>query len=474
MTFLAILFTLATMLWMVPVVRSGRMLLLAMIVLLLGTVAGPSLFAIDGPIQLSVDRMLFFGVMGLAVVGLRLGITKLPRLNRIDLLLAAMVGWFLISVLTGGEAPSGIPPMARWIFHIAIPACMYAIARLVKVRVEDIRWMVFGIIGLGVYLSVTAVFEVKGLHALVYPKYIVDATTWEFFGRGRGPLMNPVANGIVISFAMVAAALKWMGASRDKQLLYGAVFLSLLAGLYATLTRSVWLGGVAAVGIIGFFYSPRWIRVFGLAVVVLFGGLAMTGFKDEIMRMKRDKNLSAADAEKSVKLRPLLAIVALEMFKDRPLTGHGYGYYPIKKRPFLQDRSYSMPLEQARPYVQHNVFLSVLVDTGLIGFSLFTGWLISIFAMAWKLARDSSSAREARWVGFMVLGVSLAYAINGLFHDVMIIPMMHMFLFFLAGVSVTIAQRGLTPAMFRPAVLSPAGSQKRRSAEDPPSGNVVF
>ncbi len=443
MTILAILFTLAAMLWMVPLIRSGRLLLLAMAVLLVGTVAGPFLFAFNGPIQLSVDRLMFFAMSILAFVGLRFRVTQLPVLSRMDVLVIGLVGWLFISAATGGSAPPGTPPIARWLFYIAMPAGMYAVARCVRIKTDDIRWMVGGVTVLGLYLSVTAVLEIKGLHGFVFPRYIVSTTNWEFFGRGRGPLLNPAGNGIVIAIALAAAVLTLMSASRDKKLFHAVIVICLLAGIYATLTRSAWIGGLASIGVIGFCYSQRWVRVFGLAAVLLVGGFAATGMKDQILRLKRDKNLSAADAEKSVELRPLLALVAWEMFKDKPLVGHGYGYYFAKHKPYHQDRSYGLPLEQARPYAQHNVFLSILVDTGLIGFSMFSVWVISLLGIAWQLSRDRVASREVRCVGLITLAGLLAYLSNGMFQDVMIIPMVHMFLFFLSGVAVTVAQSGI-------------------------------
>ena len=43
----------------------------------------------------------------------------------------------------------------------------------------------------------------------------------------------------------------------------------------------------------------------------------------------------------------------------------------------------------------------------------------------------------------MLLGALTAYFCNAMFQDAMIIPMVHMFLFFLAGVGVTVYQKGL-------------------------------
>ena len=460
MSLLSVLFAIAILIWLIPIVRSGRMFVLAIAILGVGTVLGPAFFAIDGPIQVSLDRVMFFMMIALAAVGWRLGYISLPSLNRMDYLVAAIVLWFYLSAASG-EAPPGTPPIARWLFYIAMPAGMHAIMRVLKVDSRDVRWLTYGTIGLGIYLAITAVCEIKGLHGLVFPKFIVDADQWEFYGRGRGPLMNPSGNGIVISLGLIAATVAFINATPRKKVVLGIVIVCLLGGVYATLTRSAWLGAVAAVGLIGLAYSPRWVRVLGLAAAVIVAGLAVAGLKEQLIRMKRDKNLTAVDAEKSMKLRPLLAIVAWEMFKDKPITGHGYGHYFANNGPYHNDRSYGMPLEQARRYYQHNVLLSVLVDTGLIGFSLFVGWIGVLALSAWRLARDKLASRESRIVGWLMIGFLVAYFCNGMFQDVMIIPMVHMYLFFLAGLTATVYQAG----------LAAQGTRVGRRAEDASAGD---
>ena len=50
-------------------------------------------------------------------------------------------------------------------------------------------------------------------------------------------------------------------------------------------------------------HAPRWVRVMGLAAVVMLGGAMALGLKDQLVRLKRDKHLTAADAEKSMQTR---------------------------------------------------------------------------------------------------------------------------------------------------------------------------
>lgn len=443
MEFVIALFMIAGLVWVIPVVQSQRVIVVGMLVLAVGTVFGPEFFAVDGVIQFSLDRVLWFAMLGIALLGWRLGYTKFPKLNRIDWLVIGIVGWFLTSAVMGGHKPTGTPPTARWLFYILMPAGMYALARLIEIRPRDVKLLLGGSIALGFYLAVTAVLEITGIHGLVFPRFITDPEMWEFYGRGRGPLLNPSGNGFVMTVAFTAAALGFIYTNHRGKLIYACAAAVILCGIYATLTRSAWLGVACAIALLALVYAPRWVRVIGLATVVVIGVGSVAGVKDQLIRMKRDKNLTAADAEKSIKLRPLLAVVAWEMFKDKPILGHGYGHYFTHNDRYHNNRSYELPLGQARKYAQHNVLLSVLVDTGLTGASLFVGWIISLVGVGWRLARHPQSSPETRWVGLMLLGALTAYFCNGMFQDMTIIPMVHMFLFFLAGVAVTVYQKGL-------------------------------
>ena len=66
------------------------------------------------------------------------------------------------------------------------------------------------------------------MHAFVFPKYIVDQELWVFLGRGRGPLLNPVGNGMLITIAFITAVLEFMSAGRRGKLCYGMLVLLML------------------------------------------------------------------------------------------------------------------------------------------------------------------------------------------------------------------------------------------------------
>ncbi|MEM9825398.1 MAG: O-antigen ligase family protein [Planctomycetota bacterium] len=433
MPLLIVLFAAAALVWATPMIRRGNVLVASALVLLLGTLFGPAFFAIDGPIQFSLDRVLWFAVAGLVAVQWRRGQLQADRMCRVDWIVVALVGWLFLSTLHGKPAPVNEPPLARWLFYVFMPAGMYAYARLSNADQRGLHTLVVGAAGLGIYLSVTAIMEIRGWHGLIFPRYIADPGIWEFFGRGRGPLLNPSGNGVLLAIGWAATATLFLRAGRRGKLLWGIAGLVIGLGVYATLTRSAWMGGLLALGAVVLFRLPRWVRVLGLASILVLGGAMVMGLKDQLLRMKRDENLSASAAEKSVKLRPLLAVVAWEMFQDKPLVGHGFGRYFSASGPYHTDRSYQMPLEEARPYMQHNVLLSLLVDSGLIGLSFFLGWVLVVMLIAWRISRSRDADPDSRDFASLVLATLAAYFINGSFQDVTIIPMINMFLFYAGG-----------------------------------------
>ena len=172
-----------------------------------------------------------------------------------------------------------------------------------------------------------------------------------------------------------------------------------------------------------------------LAVVVLAG----TQW-ERLLCFKRDRAVSAEEMAESARLRPILATVAWKMFLDRPLWGCGFGQYGDASLEYLADRNTDLPLDKARPFVQHNVLLALLTETGLVGMGLFIALLALWAREAWRLWRSPHAPGGARQVALVFLACAANYLVNGMFHDVAIIPMVNTTLFFLAGMTVGLAR----------------------------------
>lgn len=437
-----LLLLLAVAIWAGVFLRYGSVLLLALAILVAGTVFGPAFYAVEGPFQISSERVLFAALVPLFFIHRWAGRSDPKPLSRGDWLVLGLTGYLACSSLIGGSNSASGNTIARWLFYVALPCGMYFAARGSRITERDLRWLCNGFLGLGIYLAVIAWLEGFGLHSLILPRYIANPEYWEFFGRARGPLLNPAANGILLTAALGVSVTRWLDAGRFGRLAYAAATLLLLGACYFTLTRCVWLGAATAIGWIIFLRLPtRW-RIWSLACVVICGGLLATTLGEDLLKLKRDEQLSASASLESIKLRPMLAAIAWEMFQDQPLVGHGFGHYLDHNGPYAEAHAWEMPLRTATSYVQHNVVLSMLVDTGVIGTCLYLATLAWWCLLAWKLQRHSNNDPTLKTFAGLTMAIGLAYWINGMFQDATIFPMIHMFLWTIGGLLVGLAVRG--------------------------------
>jgi O-antigen ligase len=286
----------------------------------------------------------------------------------------------------------------------------------------------------GIYLTITALTEAAGQWSLVFPQYIASPKH-QYFGRARGPFLNPVAMGTYIAAAVASALMFWPKLNRAGQLVL-LTFASVAgAAFMATLTRSVWMGGALAGTIFLWLILPRQWRVILGMIGALFVVVLLAINTDSILNIKRDENLGAAASAESVELRPILANVAWNMFQDRPLLGFGYGQYDRERMPYLADRSSELPLEKTMPYVQHNALLALLTDTGIVGAGLFALLMILWTYNAWALWHNRSAALPYRQVGLVFMIIIGVYLPNAMFHDTNIIDGLSLLIFFMAGLT---------------------------------------
>lgn len=417
----------------------ARVFPVATAVLCSGVVLGPLFQSVDIVIQMSIDRILLAAGILLFAIRYLQNSVKTPALKKVDYVLFALVGWLLFRAIPAIAPPGVEPPFGRWLTFIAIPLAMYLLARFAPLEVSDSRILISALIGLGVYLGITGFFEVVGAYPLVFPKYIVDQSNWEFLGRARGPLLNPTGNGIVLTTAFAATIMRIAHGSQNEKVGYSVAACIIGVGILATLTRSVWIGAFLVSVLFSWVYARRLLvpaGLFGTGLLLLF---LTVGSTSGLLEMKRDKHLSAADAATSVKLRPVLATVAADMIVDSPLIGHGYGGYFHNAAPYLANRSHEAALESVRPYMQHNIVLSFLVDAGLIAVCLFCTWMFIVARFALKMLRSQAGSPESRTVGMVTLGCMIAYMFNGMFHDVSVIPMASNFLYFMSGMTLSVA-----------------------------------
>ena len=401
-------------------------------ILPIGSVLGHDFFHVS---VITLDRLLL-GALWLAfawqVFTQR---QQLTRLNYVDIVIFGWASVITFSTFSADYTIMDSGPLSRLLFFNYLPLMLYFLIRWVRLEVADLKAFTVLMVALGIYLALTGVAETRSLDAFVFPKYIMNSETTEFFGRGRGPFLNPVTNGIFMAVCICCALMWWPRTGRMRgKLLIMTLTMVIAFGVYSTYTRSTWLSLIVGMGAFVFWPSSSQQKGLMIVAATMLTIVLLPVIGDKIFSFKRDKEVTQAEMEKSALMRPLFVEVAWDMFKDKPIHGVGFAQYPKAKYPYLQGPHTTKPLMTTRGLMQHNVFLAYVVDMGLIGLAALACFLATAFVVSWLVWQNQSLDLWARQFALANIVLLAGYCVNGMFHDVSIIPMMHMLLFFWLGV----------------------------------------
>ncbi len=414
--------------------------------LVLAGAVGYDYFHFDAAgISLSLDRVLLIAMFGAFLVQGKLNPRPAIAIDRTEWVMfgffALLIGntiWFG----TSSDDPMQVPIVQHLIEGYGIPLMLYWIGRrslLTKSSIDQI----YAVLALfGIYLAFTAICEIAGVWAFVFPKVIRDPSVGIHFGRARGPFLQSVRLGmyLFIGLAAIWIPLVWRGIWGPKGQLVGLMLTPLvLGGILATLTRSIWLGtGIGAIILLMVTLAGRPRRaviVFMVASIlagaVVVGG-GMTSFKREY---------GAKETQESTNMRVVFAYVSWLMVKDRPVSGFGFGHFPHKNRDYLNDRQTHLNLDSIRGYIHHNTFLSLWVELGVFGITLYVALMFGWMRQSWQFWSNRRMPDWMRGQALILLLYIPFYVVQMLFHDVSYSPMENGLMFLLAGLTMGLCFR---------------------------------
>lgn len=405
-------------------------------VLLLGSCFGHAYYhATVGPLPITTERVALGGVLVAYLVLKGRGQVDRKSIHPLDVLVIAVMLVLSVSTLTHDWQADNLRPLSSLVFFCLMPSLLYWIGRECPLGRRGIVGCFAFLAGFGSYLAVTSVCEQQQLEAFVFPRYIISTAHMEFLGRGRGPFLNPVGNGMFLCAGLFSLLMFWPRTNRHGKALLLLVGFVYLAGILCTLSRVVWLSAaMGLVAVVALNLPRRW----GGAVVVAATLLAATVVAvkwEDLNAFKRDRHVSAAEMSRSASLRPILAYLAWQIYLDHPLVGCGYQQYQSVVGHYLSDRSTTLQLERGRGYVQHNVALALLAETGILGAGLFLLFLAALAQAAWRVWRARRAPPTTRQLGLLTLLILGTYVIMGMFQDLTLIPMVQMLFFLLAGLA---------------------------------------
>jgi O-antigen ligase len=333
-----------------------------------------------------------------------LGEGSRPRREWFDYVPALYAGFVFVSlVVTSGGTLRGSPMGTMHDFYatIAMGVVVYYVTafwRGTRLSVVRVCWVV---LAGAIVESVMAVFEWKSGWNLWHDD------RWHVLGdtRAVATLGNPALTGafIGVGFVIALSVLAWNGPAQLRRLSV-AMLIVALPGLYATKTRGPLLATVIA-GTACVLLSSR-ARIVGLGAVAL-AALTLIVFWPQIKASSTYENRFSST--QNVDIRLVLQKVSFRLAEERPFLGWGYNAFDRVKLtvPIYSD---SVPVAQALFYTSHNSFLTILVDYGGIGLTLF---LLPFVPVMWRAFRRARVESPNRWFYVAGLASIVVVAVTG-------------------------------------------------------------
>jgi O-antigen ligase len=149
--------------------------------------------------------------------------------------------------------------------------------------------------------------------------------------------------------------------------------------IFFTFTRSCWFAGlIVLVGLLFLYPRPTLLLVsISLPIMIILGQTVLT---NEITHATERLN-----SQESTDGRVVMAYAGQQMFLAKPILGWGYNQYDNYDWRFMQRVGDTSPTKyHIQKGTSHNTFLTILAETGLVGFTLYFLPLVWWFGLSLK------------------------------------------------------------------------------------------
>lgn len=284
------------------------------------------------------------------------------RPNLVIVMAALFAGW---SALTWFWSLDPAATLARAVTYAQLLLMVYLIWDTCRTRARQRQLL---------WAYVAGAVAASGLTIL---RYMADVQT--YYRRYAAPGFDPNDLGLTVALA-IPMALYLAMRSRAAWLARAAV-VPVGAAILLTASRTSLL--VACFGFA--FAALTWRRADGVqravSAALLAGVLAGALWLAPKPARDRIATTGAELTKGTLHNRTRIWKTGLRALRQWPLVGAGAGAYPVAVRPWL-----GVPPRAGHEYVAHNSFLSVLVETGLIGFACYVLLFGAAAAFVWALA----------------------------------------------------------------------------------------
>ncbi|HET7891634.1 MAG TPA: O-antigen ligase family protein [Candidatus Sulfotelmatobacter sp.] len=327
-----------------------------------------------------IDRVAFC-VLVIAVAGRAMVLRQ--RMLVVERITWPMLGLTALTLGAVIQQPFNTETWSLLASKFLVPFALFYMAGLVFDREKRFRQFEIYALMVLAYLSFTAIAFLVGARALIFPRFILDESIGFHADRARGPFLQAVANGVSLNILGLVALHAYRRGSRR-----GAKVALLLTtvpiAILATMTRAVWLSFAGTLVVLVLSSGTRALRRALVAVLLV----AAAGLVLAVSPALRGALSDRLEERGPVDFRAAVYAGSWQMFLDRPILGWGFHEMPAELPRYVSEY-------KDKVLYPHNTYLEVLVELGLLGFTLYV-WLMWEL---WRLGRGAIPAEEKQ--GFL-------------------------------------------------------------------------
>ena len=319
-----------------------------------------------------------------------------PKTMRVEIFLIAYLFAVVASILVASERDLAIERIIDLANDIVIIYCILFCLR----RPQDWKNAALIVVIVVTALSLLGLFQVASGN---YSQTFMDFARVDTDNRLAGPINEPNMWGQVLIAVIPFVIFGILRESSKMKLFYIGSLVILLVELLNTYSRGGYLAFLVVLFLIIFFFTRfNFLVVFSaVAVGVLALPLLPPQYVERFQTITAlsSENQSAVYEEASFRGRTSEILTGLTMFADHPLLGVGAANYPVNYQKYAQIIGLEVRTEQREA---HSLYVEILAETGIIGFSTFMGIVLFLFLSLARMKTELSKTKYFdEWVSYI-------------------------------------------------------------------------
>lgn len=333
---------------------------------------------------------------------------------------AAVSGW-TTEVQVRPEIVSA--PYYRFLGSIVLPFVMFLLVYNAVRGEKQIVWALvlislYGWFALYLgYLQYAAIRGVDMARTFIWPAYVNDPSYGIHFDRARGAFAGAGPQGVFLVLLFYVDLFLFHRLRHPAKVLFLLQALFVPPAIFFTGMRSAYLS-FGLCGVVWLLWAAR--HRLGTAKLVLAGLVLVIGVVAGWERLKgTDRSAGGVGQARPVHARKVLVVQTWKMVKENPLFGVGFGHFVDAQWEMKRDPG-SLAAMTSGVLVEHNLFLNMAAEMGLVGLVLTVLVFVLLFRESVLLYRRlPERAHGPLCRSFVVLFwvVMLNYLTDAMFRD---------------------------------------------------------